>query len=296
MPFSRRLEILLWLPVVSALVLSTPQDLRTLTINSSLTAVLSGSGVDAATFTNQSDQNDVSIRCETGAGRQYGSPKFISCVDALEEIPRTTDLLFFGKRGTAVQGVIGLPARYISSDGDCIIDVEYAGRVGDTDLETYKDMWTSAETLAYECVFAPKGISHGGIAAELGAIGEISITMQQYFPKVSCWPSSRPGRGLNVKACQVLLDGMLTTSSSQIFGQRGTPGVEVPLPQRFSSENGDCSIALLVDGPPLLTTWHEIWGAAVAVAGMCVRSSKTGIAVIQSGDSKISVAFRRAFV
>ena len=111
---SLRLETLLWLPVVSALVLSTSPDLRVLTVNSSRNAALGGSGVNLGTFTNQSYKNEASIRCETGAGRLYGSPRFTSCVDASEEIPMTTDLLAFGKRGQVGQGVIGLPARYIS--------------------------------------------------------------------------------------------------------------------------------------------------------------------------------------
>ena len=136
--------------------------------------------------------------------------------------------------------------------------------------------------------------------------------MRQYFPKVKCGPPSRPDGALDAEACQSLLDGMLTTSSSQIFGQRGTPGVEVPLPKRFSSRkpphlkwrqrdikhlretdclstSGDCSIALSMEGPPLLATWHEIWGAAVAVGGMCVRSSKLGTAIIQCKSHERSI-------
>ena len=96
---------------------------------------------------------------------------------------------------------------------------------------------------------------------------------------------------------------MLTTTSSQIFGERGAPGVEVPLTQRPSSgklplqtnskaadiltrlpvptASGDCSIALLIDGPPPPFTRYKVWGAAVAVAGMCVPSRKLGTATVQ---------------
>ena len=99
---------------------------------------------------------------------------------------------------------------------------------------------------------------------------------------------------------------MLTTTSSQIFGQRRDPGVDVPLPQRFASRmltihrisgtikiltasaaSGDCSITLLIDGPPVWMTWHEIWGAAVAVAGMCVREAKLGTAILQCRFRKV---------
>ena len=135
--------------------------------------------------------------------------------------------------------------------------------------------------------------------------------MQQYYPRVQCRSPRRLDRALNATACQLLLDRMLTTTSSQIFGQRGAPGVEVPLTQRFSSgtlniheapnvvriltksaANGDCSIALLMDGPPVLVTWHEIWGAAVSVAGMCVRYSKLGTAIVQCTSQQASTSVR----
>ena len=131
--------------------------------------------------------------------------------------------------------------------------------------------------------------------------------MQQYHPRVQCSPRIRPAGSLNPTACQILLDQMLTTTSSQTFGTRGDPGVDVPLGQRFASRmssthstpgtitiltasaaSGDCSITLLMDGPPVRMTWHEIWGAAVAVAGMCVREAKLGTATLQCRSHKIS--------
>ena len=35
---------------------------------------------------NQSEENDASIHCETGAGRQYRNPQLMSCADAFENI------------------------------------------------------------------------------------------------------------------------------------------------------------------------------------------------------------------
>ena len=140
----------------------------------------------------------------------------------------------------------------------------------------------------------------------LGALGKLTMTLQQYHPKVQCSPRI-PAGSLNATACQILLDQMLTTTSSQIFGQRGEPGVDVPLAQRFASRmltihcipatikiltasaaSGDCSITLSMDGPPVSMTWHEIWGAAVAVAGICVREAKLGSAILQCRSSKVS--------
>ena len=139
----------------------------------------------------------------------------------------------------------------------------------------------------------------------LGALGKLTMTLQQYIPRVQCSPRIRPASSLNAAACQVLLDQMLTTKSAQVFGQRGDPGVDVPLAQSFvarmltihripgtvntltaSVASGDCSITLVMDGPPVRMTWYEIWGAAVAVAGMCVREAKLGTAILQCRSRK----------
>lgn len=139
----------------------------------------------------------------------------------------------------------------------------------------------------------------------LGALGKLTMTLQQYIPRVQCSPRIRPAGSLNAAACQVLLDQMLTTTTPQIFGQRGDPGVDVPLAQRFvarmltihhipstvntltvSVASGDCSITLEMDGPPAPMTWYQIWGAAVAVAGMCVRDAKLGTAILQCRSRK----------
>ena len=143
----------------------------------------------------------------------------------------------------------------------------------------------------------------------LGALGKLTVTLSQYHPRVQCSSPTRPSGSLNATTCQMLLDAMLTTTSSQIFGQRGAPGVEVPLAIRLASRmltihrilgifkiltasaaSGDCSIAILMDGPPMLMTWHEVWGAAVAVAGMCVEEGRIGIATLQCRPRKVSMS------
>lgn len=54
------------------------------------------------------------------------------------------------------------------ADGDCIIDIDYVGGVGDTDLGTYKEIGRMAELIIFDCVFEPEAVHHGGIAAVLG--------------------------------------------------------------------------------------------------------------------------------
>ena len=101
---------------------------------------------------------------------------------------------------------------------------------------------------------------------------------KQYYPRVECWPPTKPSRALNATACQILLDGMFTTTSSHVFLQMyplhsnsrlvRSPSVVFKAPELFtrltiSTASGDCSITLLMDGSPVPLTWHDIWGAAV---------------------------------
>lgn len=114
MTFNHRFRGVLFFAAVSALVLNSAQISVMPTSNSSLSEAPGRLGLNLATITNQSEQNDVSIHCEIGRESQFGRPKPISCADALNRIPKDTDLLFFGKRGSAPRGAKGLPYRYIS--------------------------------------------------------------------------------------------------------------------------------------------------------------------------------------
>ena len=141
----------------------------------------------------------------------------------------------------------------------------------------------------------------------LGALGKLTMTLQQYRPTVQCLLA--PTEFLALTACQVILDEMLTTTTSQTFGQHGDPDVDVPLPRRFvsrmltihrvpdtieiltaSTAIGDCAITLLMNGPPVPMTWHKIWGAAVAVAGMWARGAKPGTATLECRSRKVSTS------
>ena len=64
-------------------------------------------------------------------------------------------------------------------DGDCIIDIDYVGSVGTTDLETYQEIGRAAELIIFDCVFAPGGVGHGGVAAGLGVSGGFPNTEKE---------------------------------------------------------------------------------------------------------------------
>ena len=64
----------------------------------------------------------------------------------------------------------------IIADGDCIIDVDYVGFVGHTDVETYTRIWSVAESVIHDCAFMPSGTTYGGLAAGLGRIYPLWVT------------------------------------------------------------------------------------------------------------------------
>ena len=113
MPLSPRLGSILWWPAIAALVLNTRPDLTLPAANSSLDAVSNALGLNFSGATDRSGQNEVSIHCDTSVGQGYGHPSFMSCLDALRDIPEGTNLQTFGNRGINIVGAKGLPARFI---------------------------------------------------------------------------------------------------------------------------------------------------------------------------------------
>ena len=54
------------------------------------------------------------------------------------------------------------------ADGECIIDVDFVGGAGDTDVASYSMIKMVAESLLFQCVFTPNKTPHGGSAAGFG--------------------------------------------------------------------------------------------------------------------------------
>ena len=135
MPLSRRLGSILWLPAIAALILNTQPDLILPAANSSLDAVSNALGLNFSGVTDQPGQNDVSIHCDTSVGQEYGHPGYMSCLDALREMPDGKNLQSFGNRGINVVGAKGLPSRYIGCKllRHCSA-LSYASRASNSDI------------------------------------------------------------------------------------------------------------------------------------------------------------------
>ena len=135
----------------------------------------------------------------------------------------------------------------------------------------------------------------------IGEHGRISLTVSAYRPHVECYQDL--GINLDMRMCQVVLNNMPVLQYRQVFGHAGERGINVRLPNLFvdrkplphwSPSMADCkpaglkcAIELDIIGGPAYLSWYELWGAAVAVVGMCVSNGGSGEARV---PGKISTA------
>lgn len=57
------------------------------------------------------------------------------------------------------------------ADGNCIIDIGFVRDIGNSDLETYKEIGRIAELIIFELVVGPGDVRHGEIASGFGKTG-----------------------------------------------------------------------------------------------------------------------------
>jgi len=205
-----------------------------------------------------------------------------------------------------------------TGDGTCIIDLEISNIEGqDFDHGNAYDMKKAAGNVISQCVYSSSHIGGtiSGLGRKthvclwallysltcLGQYGRISLSVSQYLPNVQCTKGSMTPKDLRM--CQVVLNNMPALNSRQVFGTGRGDHIDVQLPHLiedrkslpllqqlverhdFSRTNGKpagqrCPIEISIDGPPQYYTWHGLWGAAVAVVGMCVTQGLIGQAFI----------------
>ncbi|KAL9580216.1 MAG: hypothetical protein Q9212_004627 [Teloschistes hypoglaucus] len=110
--------------------------------------------------------------------------------------------------------------------------------------------------------------------------GRLSLTMMSYRPVVSC-------RGYlsftGQKNMAEIMKKMSAEKAKRNFGRRGTPGVRVALPLKFTSTNQLFRSQLTATLDLTTTnqdaaTWYDIWAATAALDAMCVRRGMAGSA------------------
>ena len=60
-----------------------------------------------------------------------------------------------------------------------------------------------------------------------GQDGRLTVTVKQIVPTVQCNPSDKPPVGA---ICDHILDDMPASKAQQGFGNRGTVGIDIPIP------------------------------------------------------------------
>lgn len=83
---------------------------------------------------------------------------------------------------------------------------------------------------------------------------------------------------------------MPVSATPKVFGERGTAGIDVALPIVYVDPTFQCAIWIQIRGNPATADWYTLWGAAVAVVGMCVSQGKDGTAFVRVGDTNFGVS------
>ena len=138
-----------------------------------------------------------------------------------------------------------------------------------------------------------------------GAAGRLTVTVQTFIPRVTCIDA--PIKPPDMGACPFVVNQMPADKAVKRFGRRGTPGVDVPLtwamadrkPKAYPSwlpmvgliqynmiAGFQCVIKIgITNGPPVSSSWFDMWGYAIALDGMCVRHGREGRAVTEDGKT-----------
>ncbi|CAL8580484.1 hypothetical protein XPA_006205 [Xanthoria parietina] len=231
--------------------------------------------------------------------RRFGMPSVASCVDAISQLPQPTAEMLDRKRsygprgGTRRQYDVELPKRWISSDGKCIIDVT---QTSFPSHERDINMVGAATVIRQECLEKAQP-PWGGYGHALGDEGNLNISVAAYTPPYVKCEGAPPARRPNHEACQRIIDLTMKASTARAtFAAQGVPlpGQAVErLPQALVALGGGCTITIDTNVPVDTASWYEIWAAAVAVDGMCVRGGRTGRARFLGTNRKLTVQITR---
>ncbi|CAF9934809.1 hypothetical protein IMSHALPRED_009842 [Imshaugia aleurites] len=234
----------------------------------------------------------------------FGQPNFYSCMDAYAQMPPGKYARSYGDRGNRQPYDFPLPLRYASGkwqlvedsesmaqtddvpgDGTCIIEV-FPIVEGFSDLMKPLDLKMAVQKLIQDCVAGdnPKG----GIAERMGQADRLSVFVARIEPNsVRCFYAA--GSPPVTALCPFGLNRMPVSDENQIFGQRGTPNIDVALPVRYADSLSECAIDVVIDGPPARANWYDIWGSAVMVVAMCARFGMSGSASTSDGGTILAV-------
>lgn len=192
-----------------------------------------------------------------------------------------------------------LPLRIISDDGKDFIDVATKNDELVSETCSWREIWQAANSIIQKCVSQP--VAQGGTVTDVGVEGLLSVTVSSYdSSSIRCMdpPATRPTVVPPYGSCNSVLEAMTWDERVMTFGDRPSPigALVVLLPKTFRSPDNQCVLRIAMNAPGYeITSWSNIWAAAVAVQEMCIKQGKVGGSKINglSGAYKISLSLVR---
>lgn len=214
------------------------------------------------------------IVCSTGLGTGI-SPS--SCLEAWTLLPITKRILSFGPRDAANTYDVGLPKRYLSSDGTCYIEPMQLR----SDTIAYVKPAEAGIAAAYvirQCVGG--GPAQGGVTNNLRSGDDLAVRVAKFVPRVVCSALPYPREAMVLNACGAIVDRMEASKQERIFAQQDIhdPNLEISLPAYYTApaEAPRCVLKVTGSLPRQFANWYNIWEAATAIIAMCIRVGKGG--------------------
>lgn len=133
------------------------------------------------------------------------------------------------------------------------------------------------------------------MATGLGQDSHLTVAVKQNVPRVECTPSDKPPVA---QMCEYVLLDMPASKARQVFGNRGTAGIDVEIPYTMATSGLECVIKVrmtagLRGGPVIRTSWYNIWQQALALTRLCAQAGKTGTSYLSAaggGPRRVTIS------
>lgn len=146
-------------------------------------------------------------------------------------------------------------------------------------------------------------LRQGGTATGVGEHRQLNVVVKATAPQVKCEAPATPYQLSQRAYCQQVLNAMPASTALGSFGLQAM-NAKVALPVTFVdgasflhitifSAHGlfpllmsltasqRCKVTVDIDGPPMLSRWYDVWGAACSAVGVCTVAGEEGTSIIE---------------
>ncbi|KAI4225397.1 MAG: hypothetical protein L6R36_003939 [Xanthoria steineri] len=222
------------------------------------------------TTNSPSDTNSLRTEC---SGEHFGlNPVISDCLCARDHISPDFVQHMWGVRHTGLPDTFfPLPYRIMGNRGLCFFQALLIGEDTRTARASLNQIRQAADKLIFDCATGEQ--SQGGIALNIGGDNQLAVALGTYEPTVQC----RGVFGPEWTSCRDILGDMPAYKTEMVFGPRGAPGVQQPLPLRIESSDDKCLLQIFSTGSLDSSRWYRMWEAMTAVFSMCIRGRRGGV-------------------